>query len=323
MIVPLALIFGLCSFAIATLVFLVTQPLIFPVQKRQAEITADPEKLKLHIEKISQGFFPRSAAYMQNLDRTAAYIKRELELAGGNVSEQPFEVDGRIYRNVTALFGPATTERIVVGAHYDAAGALPAADDNASGVAGLLELASLLGKTELPIQIELVAYSLEEPPYFGSTKMGSYQHAKFLKDQNIPVRLMISLEMIGYFSDSPDSQRFPVSAMNLFYPSRGNFIAVVGNLSGFLIVRRVKAAMLGAGDLPVYSINAPVSIPGIDFSDHRNYWAFGFDAVMITDSAFYRNPNYHTAQDTSEKLDYNRMAKVVEGVYNVVVSGTK
>ncbi|MDQ4122341.1 MAG: M28 family peptidase [Acidobacteriota bacterium] len=323
MIFWLALILGIGLSAIGLLVFLITQPLVFPFQKKQAPISVIPEKLKAHVEKISREFFPRSAAFVQNLDKAAAYIKQEFINAGGNVSEQAFEVDGKIYRNVIARFGNNSKERIIIGAHYDAAGALPAADDNASGVAGLIELAYLLVKTDLPNQIELVAYSLEEPPYFGSNKMGSFVHARSLKDENAAVRLMISLEMIGYFSDESNSQLFPVSAMSLLYPSRGNFIAVVGNFNNFSVVRRVKAAMLEQSELSVRSINAPASIPGIDFSDHRNYWKFGYDAVMITDSAFYRNPNYHTSADTPEKLDYNRMSKVVEGVYYTVINFAK
>ena len=323
MIFWLVLILGMCLFAIGFFVFLITQPLVLPIQKQQAPISVNPEKLKTHVEKISNEFSPRSALFVQNLDKTAAYVKQEFAIAGGNVSEQAFEANGKTYRNIIARFNAESEDRIVVGAHYDAAGSLPAADDNASGVAGLIELAYLLGRTKLTKHVELVAYTLEEPPFFGSNQMGSFIHAKSLKDENAAVRLMMSLEMIGYFSDEPNSQSFPVSAMSLFYPSRGNFIAVVGSFGNFSIVRRVKSAMKAQSEVPVRSINAPASIPGIDFSDHRNYWKFGYDAVMITDSAFYRNPNYHTAADTPEKLDYNRMSKVVEAVYYAVLSFAK
>jgi Zn-dependent M28 family amino/carboxypeptidase len=195
---------------------------------------------------------------------------------------------------------------------------LPVADDNASGVAGLIELAYLLAKEDLPLQIELVAYNLEEPPFFGTNQMGSFFHADNLKNQNAKVSLMICLEMIGYFSDEPNSQDFPVSLMSLFYPSKGNFIAVVGNLNNGFTVRKFKAEMLKTHDLLVYSINAPPFLPGVDFSDHSNYWNFGYNALMITDTAFYRNENYHSAQDTWEKLDYSRMAQVVESTFNAI-----
>jgi hypothetical protein len=126
--------------------------------------------------------------------------------------------------------------------------------------------------------------------------------------------------MLGYFTDMPGSQHYPHPLLKLFYPSRGNFIAVVGKLDQPLIVRHVKSAMRDASKLPVYSINAPRWVPGIDFSDHRNYWDAGYDAVMITDTAFYRNPNYHTPHDTPDTLDYTRMAMVVQGVYAAVLA---
>jgi Zn-dependent M28 family amino/carboxypeptidase len=131
---------------------------------------------------------------------------------------------------------------------------------------------------------------------------------------------MLSLEMLGYFSDAPESQSYPNDLLRLFYPTRGNYIAVVGKLDQPWVVRRVKAAMRSAASLPVYSINAPRSMPGVDFSDHRNFWEAGYDAAMITDTAFYRNPHYHTSRDTPEKLDYKRMAMVVQGVYAAVVA---
>ena len=218
------------------------------------------------------------------------------------------------------LFGPDTKERIVDRAHYDTAGAKPGADDNASGVAGLIELAHLLSRASLPMRVELVAFPLEEPPFFRTAYMGSAIHAASLKRQGIAVRVMFSLEMIGYFSDAADSQTFPAPALKAFYPSTGNFIAVIGKFDQGLLVRRIKKAMLGASPLPVYSINAPRSIPGIDFSDHLNYWEAGYDAIMITDTAFYRNDNYHTSRDKSDTLDYKRMAMVVQGMYRAVLA---
>jgi Zn-dependent M28 family amino/carboxypeptidase len=244
----------------------------------------------------------------------AAYIRQEFRQARATIQEQPYQVNGKTYRNISAFFGPQAGERIVVGAHYDSAGELPAADDNASGVAGLIELAHLLGKASLHTRVELVAFTLEEPPYFRTQNMGSAVHAATLKQQNVPVRMMLSLEMIGYFTDAPYSQRFPLSILRYFYPSQGNFIAVIGKIDQGSLTRRVKRAMRSASELPVYSLNAPVSVAGIDFSDHLNYWREGYQAAMITDTAFYRNPNYHRSADTPDTLDYKRMALVVQGV---------
>ena len=281
-------------------------------------ISAAPERLEARVRMLSEKLVPRDGGHPDGLDRAAAYIRAEFEAAGGAVSDQPYAVGGRAYRNVIASFGPDTAERVVVGAHYDTAGPLPGADDNASGVAGLLELARLLGKSSPPLRVELVAFTLEEPPFFRTDDMGSAVHAGSLKRQGVTVRAMLSLEMIGYFSDREESQGFPSPVLKAFYPSRGDFIAVVGKFDQGRLVRRVKKAMLGATPLPVHSINAPRSVPGVDFSDQMNYWEAGYEAVMITDTAFYRNPNYHTVQDTAGTLDYKRMAMVVEGVYAAV-----
>ena len=250
----------------------------------------------------------------------AAYVAAELRRAGARVSEQAYHVDGAgQYRNVIGSLGPETRERVVVGAHYDAAGAFPAADDNASGVAGLLELARLLGARDATAaRIDLVAFTLEEPPYYDTRWMGSHVHAQALQREGAVVRGMIALEMIGYFSDVPGSQRFPHPLLRLVYPSTGNFIAVIGRLGEARLARRVKRVMQAVTLLDVYSMNGPAWIPGLDFSDHRSYWAHGYPAVMVTDTAFYRNDRYHTARDTPETLDYGRMAEVVRGVHAAV-----
>lgn len=297
--------------------FWVTQPLLSRATPNSQRIV-DPARLEAHVRKLSIEMGPRDEGHPENLDHVAAYIKNEFSQTGAFVSEQVYRVNARSYRNVIAHFGPETEERIIVGAHYDTAGPLPGADDNASGVAGLIELARLLKPHELKVRVELVAFSTEEPPYFGTTGMGSYVHADSLRQQNVRVRAMFSLEMIGYFSDAPNSQHFPIGLLSALYPSTGNYIAVVGRLSDASLVRRTKAAMSNAAPLPVYSINAPQFVTGVDFSDQRNYWHAGYNAVMITDTAFYRNRNYHAEQDTAEKLDYKRMAMVVEGVYATV-----
>ncbi len=304
---------------VAIVLLLITQPMSVPLPSDQQQLSVAIDRLKTHVQMLSETFSPRDYRNTENLDRTAKYIKRAFEQAQGRVSEQPYTTNGKSYRNISALFGPQTNERIVIGAHYDVCQPLPGADGNASGVAGLLELAPLLSQSALPLQIELVAYTLEEPPFFRSEVMGSAVHAAMLKQQGIAVRAMFSLEMIGYFSDESSSQNFPNPILKLFYPSRGNFIAIVGSFGQIGLVRKVKRAMRSTTLLPVHSMNAPGWLPGIDFSDHLNYWRQDFPAVMITDTSFYRNENYHTAQDTLEKLDYNRMAKVVQAVYAAIL----
>ena len=279
---------------------------------------ADPRRLEEHVRMLAQELGPRDVGHPENLDRTADYILDQLQNQSPEIEEQPYPAGGSTVRNVSALFGPDTEERIVVGAHYDVAGPYPGADDNASGVAGVLELARIFAGEDLPIQVELVSWPLEEPPYFYTRKMGSFVHARSLKERGVNVRAMIALEMIGYFSDEPGSQRYPLFLLRPFYPSEGNFIAVVGKLFQRGLVRTIREAMREAATLPVESINAPRLLPGVALSDHINYWWAGYPAAMITDTAMYRNPNYHTACDTPDTLDYRRMAQVVDGVRGAV-----
>ncbi|MDR8389645.1 M28 family peptidase [Aliifodinibius sp. S!AR15-10] len=279
----------------------------------------DPQRLRKHVATLCNELGPRDAGHPENMDRVATYIQNQFELYVETAQQQPYSVDGFRVRNVRAFMGPDTKEQIVVGAHYDVAGPYPGADDNASGVAGLLELARLLSDDELTLKVELVAYPLEEPPYFYTRKMGSFVHAKSLKDQNINVRAMLALEMIGYFKDDEGSQSYPLFLLRPFYPSVGNYIAVVGKLFQRKLVRSAREAMRRATPLPVESINAPRLLPGIALSDHLNYWWAGYPAAMITDTAFYRNPHYHTAHDTPDTLDYERMAQVVNGVRAAVI----
>lgn len=295
---------------------LMTQPVAGRGGKSTASV--DPAALRRHVETICADFTPRSYLDAVNLNRCADWVQQAFQEAGGRASSQMYEASGRKFRNVVARFGPEQGPLIVVGAHYDAFSRLPAADDNASGVAGLIELARLLGRENLPVAVEIVAYSTEEPPFFATADMGSAHHARALKTAGAEVRAVIVLEMIGFFSDQPRSQSFPMALLKLFYPDRGNYIGVVGRLGQAQLARTVKRAMRGATELPVRSISAPTFMPGIDLSDHRSYWDAGYPAVMITDTAFYRNHAYHTEMDTPDQLDYERMAKVVAGVYEAI-----
>jgi len=286
-------------------------------EKKPITIDVNSLSLKKHVVTLSETNPPRSED-TDNLDVSALYIKEQLAKYG-DVREMEFTVWGIPYRNISILFGDDASERIIVGAHYDSFQGLPGADDNASGVAGLIELARLLSQSQLNRSVELVAYTLEEPPYFRTADMGSAVHAKSLQENGVDVVVMMSLEMIGYFTDEPDSQDYPFSLMKLFYPSTGNFIAVVGNFYGFSIVGETKRAMKSVTSLPVRSLNAPGALAGVDFSDHLAFWWYDFPALMITDTAFYRNKAYHTKNDTWDRLDYERMSEVVNGVYNAVL----
>ncbi|HEV8586709.1 MAG TPA: M28 family peptidase [Methylomirabilota bacterium] len=304
----------------AAAVVYTTQPLLW-YSKGASLAGPDPRRLEGHVRMLSETLAPRHWERPDNLDRAAEYVAGHLAGAGARVVEQIYTVPnaGR-YRNVIASFGPEGGARIVVGAHYDADNPLPGADDNASGVAGLIELGRLLGGSgRPPLRVDLVAFTLEELPYYDTRWMGSWVHAASLRQNGVAVRAMLCLEMIGYFDDAAGSQRFPHPLLRLVYPSAGNFIAVVGRVGEAGLVRTVKRAMQEATDLDVRSMNGPTWVAGIDFSDHRSYWAHAYPAVMITDTAFYRNAHYHTARDTADTLDYRRMAEVVRGVHRAVL----
>lgn len=296
---------------------LVTQPMA-PGQGVDANPAVDAGVLEKHVRLLSEGPIPRDWTHQEGVATAAHYLKSGFQEVGGRVSEQTFQVRDRSFTNVVASFGPEVGPRVLVGAHYDVCGELPGADDNASGVAGLLELARLFGNSPPHQRVDLVAYTLEEPPFFRTQDMGSARHARLMKDTWAEVKGVIILEMIGRFTDARHSQRYPSVLLEPFYPDRGNFIAVVGRFGDIGLTRKVKASMRAAMSLPVVSINGPRWIPGLDFSDHHPYWDQGFKAVMVTDTSFYRNLDYHTDKDTADRLDYVRMAQVVQGVHAAV-----
>jgi hypothetical protein len=306
------------AIGLVALAIVLRQPTITTLPFR-GTARADASLLRRHVAFLTNDVRPRSTSHPGNLDRAAQYIERAFREARGDTNVQTFAARGRHYSNVIARFGPrdASLPILVIGAHYDAfgdTGNLPGADDNASGTAGLLELARLLGRHTVTSPVMLVAFTTEEPPFFGSEQMGSAVHANGLAADRTVVRGMICLEMIGYFSPQ---QAWPNALFALLYPSRGNFIGVAGGWQDRELARFVKRAMHGAGTLPVISFSGPRETS--DASDQRNYWSHGWNAVVVTDTAFLRNPNYHTRADTADTLDYERMADVVDGVLNAAL----
>lgn len=299
---------------------LLTQP-VRPAPKTGPWVTVDADTLSAHVYAIAK---PRDIDDLTALDATAAYLREQLTQMGYTPDDQPYEHQGRTYRNVSIVIGDRHAPRVVVGAHYDSCEPLPGADDNASGVAVLLELARLFRKTGAPAgALELVWWTLEEPPAFRKPHMGSAVHARKLVESNVAVKAALAIETVGYYRDEEGSQHFPIAFLGKLYPTRGNYIALVSNLNNTHLVRAVKAAMLGANRLPVYSINAPGLVPGIDWSDHRSYWPYGVPALMVTDTAPNRNPNYHEPTDTPDTLNYPMMARLTEALFEAVWALTR
>lgn len=262
----------------------------------------------------------RSFLDIERLNRAASYIEERLASMGFDVKRQAFDFRGNRYFNVICEINGEDPDRrpLVIGAHYDTVYGTPGADDNASGVAVLLELARLFIHARPERNIIFVAFSLEEPPVFMTSRMGSFVFAKDLRHKKVIIEGMVSLEMLGYYSDQKGSQLYPLSFFRFFYPDRGDFIAFVGNIASRSFTRRFLSIFRSVSDFPVESLNAPSVIPGVDFSDHRSFWRFGYPAFMITDTAFYRNPNYHSPGDLSSTLDYERMEELVIGLYKTI-----
>lgn len=258
---------------------------------------------------------PRNYKNIATLDSVADYIKSELTKVCDSTAFQNYTVDGDTYKNVIASIGIKNKERIIVGAHYDVYGNQTGADDNASGVAGLLELARLLSKEKLKYRIDFVAYTLEEPPFFRTAQMGSAIHANYLFKNKIPVKGMICLEMIGYYDDKPNTQEYPIAAMNFIYGNKGDFITVIQHKNSGAFSEEMNKLLKLQEFLPTESFKGNSLLPGVDFSDHLNYWNLDYDAIMITNTAFYRNKNYHKKSDTLNTLNLHKMALVIEQLY--------
>jgi Zn-dependent M28 family amino/carboxypeptidase len=286
-----------------------------------------PQYLRHIVQVLSQVQPPRNYKHRASLEFVSEFIADELKGMGYTAKNQDFMVfehgknEGKKYQNVLAHYTPPKPfvkgKKLIVGAHYDVFGEFPGADDNASAVAGLLGVAKMLAKNrpKLDFEVEFVAFSLEEPPYFGTECMGSSVHARILSEKNEKIIGMINFEMIGYYSEKPDSQDFPIGFLKWFYPSTGNFIALASNIKSLFLAKKIRKGFEKAANLPNVLFAAPSIFPFLDWSDHRNYWKEGFPAIMITDTSFLRNKNYHTEKDTWDTLDYEKMLEVVKGTY--------
>lgn len=255
----------------------------------------------------------------KNLNSAAQYVEDSLRSLGYAPQSEEFTTQGMAVRNIfVEIHGRQLANEIVlVGAHYDSVYGCPGADDNATGVAALLEIARELRGYAPSRTIRLVAWVNEEPPYFQTPAMGSWVNAKRAHQRNERISAAISLETIGLYSDAPDSQHYP-AGFSLFFPSNGNFVAFVGNLSSRALVRDSIGYFRKTTQFPSEGIAAPAGLAGVGWSDHWSYWQEGYPAIMITDTALFRNPNYHKVSDTPEKLNYESMSRVVIGIGTLV-----
>lgn len=282
-------------------------------------MSGDSRQLYGHVEHLSVRIGSRSIYEYSKIEETKRYVVSCLESFGYTPALQKYSHDGQVFSNIIVSIEGKTRpdEIVIIGAHYDTVFGTPGADDNASAVAMLLEMSRILKGFSPGRTIRLVFFVLEEPPSFMTEHMGSYVYAKEAKAKNENIKAMICLEMLGYYFDKKGGQTFPLPLMNLLFSTTPDFIAVVGNLKSRSLVNTVRSSLTRSSGIPVETLSTVSFVPGVDFSDHRSFWKMGYPAVMITDTAFYRNPNYHTERDTIHTLDFNRMTELLKGLLQI------
>ncbi len=277
------------------------------------------EELRGYVDTLAGQIGERSVFMPERLAASQRWIETTLAEAGYEPQRQTFDARDVTCANIWVEL-PGTQhadEIIVVGGHYDSVDGCPAANDNASGVAATLAIARAMRGDRPARTIRFVLFVNEEPPFFQTAEMGSWVYAKGCRERDENIVAMLSLETIGYYTDAQGSQQYP-GPFGLIYPSRGNFIAFVGNFASRKLVRRTVGAFRRHARFPSEGGALPGAIIGVGWSDHWAFWQEGYPALMVTDTAPFRYPHYHGSTDTPEKLDYQRMARVVEGVREVV-----
>jgi Zn-dependent M28 family amino/carboxypeptidase len=284
-------------------------------------------RLEARVRFLSETIGDRHYRRPEALAAATRYLREQLLSMGASPLEHVFEVNGQRFVNLEVIVPRAATPSpepgcIVIGAHYDTVPGTPGADDNASGVAALLEFVLQFGRREpeeQPLQrsLRLVFFPNEEPPFFPDAGMGSAAYAAGLRRQGVDVHMMISLEMLGYYSDLAKSQKYP-PGLSLIYPDRGNFISFISNLRSRQRLKELERAFRASTHFPCESLAAPEWTFVVGLSDHRSFWSEGYAGLMVTDTAFMRNPHYHQATDTADTLDYPRFAEVTSGMIAAV-----
>jgi hypothetical protein len=291
------------------------------MQRSGDEISdAELEKsLRRHVDVLAGLIGPRHLAMPASDTAAVTYLERELSAGGQAARRERFDAKpGQATNIVLERQGKTHPDEIVIlGAHHDTVPETPGADDNASAVAVLIEVARLTKSRPTRRTIRFVAFANEEPPHFMTDTMGSDVHARGCHKRGEKIVGMICLEMVGYYTDKPDTQRIPQQMPRWtrpLFPRRGNFLAAVGNLRSISLGLRFRRGFKRSSQLSLYSISLPERVIDIRLSDHSSFWDFGFQALVLTDTSYFRNPNYHKPSDRPETLDYTRMVEVARGV---------
>ena len=284
------------------------------------EIRDLEQKLHTHVHTLSTQIGERNLFHYDKLLLAAEYIRAEFKAAGYDALSQKFDVSGNICENIEAeVRGTNRREDIlVIGAHYDSVKGSPGANDNGTGIAAMLALARQFAQSPVSRTLRFVAFANEENNGDGPEQMGSYHYARSCSEAGDDVIGMISLEMLGCYSNEEGSQKYPFP-FNLFYPSRGNFIGFVGNTDSRDFVHSVVGGFRQAVDFPAEGVAAPDRFRDINRSDHWAFWQFGYPALMATDTSNFRYEHLHTDSDSTDQVDFERMARVVHGIMKVSI----
>jgi len=278
------------------------------------------EELQRHVHRLAVEIGERHIYLPAKLQQTGDYIRQTWEEQGYDVTPYAYIVKGveSINYEITVPGEREPQDIILIGAHYDSVPGCPAANDNGSGIAALLELSRCMRHCRPEATVRFVAFVNEEPPFFYWGNMGSMVYARMAKQRGDKIRFMVSLETIGFYSELPHSQRYP-PIIKHFYPDTGNFIAFVSNLRSRSVMRQAVKVYKAVSDFPIENLATLAAVPGVSWSDHLSFWRQGYKAFMVTDTAFYRYPYYHTPMDTYEKLNYSRFTHMCTGLLNMLM----
>ena len=283
----------------------------------------ESQKLKIirknlyqHVDVLANQIGERNLHNKGSLQKTVDYIFEQMNRSSLDVNQLNFSFNGQSFSNIVAEKKGQEYEDqiIIIGAHYDTVEDSPGADDNATGIAGLLEMIRLFSDFDNKRTYRFVAFALEEPPFYGTSQMGSHVYAESCKQRNDNVLFMTSLEMLGYFLNKKNTQRYPEPDLARKHPNRGNFISVVGDPESKPLLKKVSNNISKFTTVPIELFIAHRGTPGANLSDHASFWKFGFRAIMITDTAFYRNPHYHKPDDTIDTIHFKKFSNLVYGL---------
>jgi len=277
------------------------------------------KNLRRHVHRLAEEIGERNLQHPEALHAAEDYINQTWQQQGYSVEKQAYLERNIQCANLEVIReGNARAEQIIlIGAHYDTVYGSPGANDNGSGLAVLLELSRLFQSETTNMSVRFVAFVNEEPPFFFSGRQGSNIYAKAIRERGDDIRLMLALETMGYYSSKPHSQAYP-TLFKYFYPNTGNFISFVTNFGSRRVMLKLAKAFREVSDFPLEHVATFSFIPGVGWSDHLSFWRQNYKALMVTDTAFYRYPYYHSSDDTPEKLDYPRLAQVCEGLFKAL-----